>query len=281
MGRRSGPEWHRVGQGPASKLERQRHHRPLPGAASARRSTRAATRSCSTARWSPSTRRAVRASAGCNSACISPTRRRCACARDRADHVRRVRPAASRRQRRDAAAVPRPPASADGARSRRRMLDRARRTASATAQTLLDAVRARGLEGIVAKKVDSPYLPGKRSSSWIKVKVRLRQEFVIGGWQPGEGGREGQLGSLLVGVYDNGALRYCGKVGTGFTMRARAPRRDPRAARDRRITVRSAAASTDRPRRPLGAARARRRGRVRRVDVRGNPASSVLPRVAG
>jgi bifunctional non-homologous end joining protein LigD len=86
-------------------------------------------------------------------------------------------------------------------------------------QELLDAVRARGLEGIVAKRVGSPYLPGKRSSSWVKVKVRLRQEFVIGGWQPGERGREGQLGSLLVGVYENGVLRYCGKVGTGFTMR--------------------------------------------------------------
>jgi bifunctional non-homologous end joining protein LigD len=86
-------------------------------------------------------------------------------------------------------------------------------------QALLDAVKARGLEGIVAKKIDSPYLLGKRSSSWIKVKARLRQEFVIGGWQPGEGGREGQLGSLLIGVYEDGRLRYCGKVGTGFSMR--------------------------------------------------------------
>jgi bifunctional non-homologous end joining protein LigD len=84
---------------------------------------------------------------------------------------------------------------------------------------LLEAVAARGLEGIVAKKIQSPYLPGKRSSSWVKVKVRLRQEFVIGGWQPGQRGREGQLGSLLVGVYGDDALRYCGKVGTGFTMR--------------------------------------------------------------
>jgi bifunctional non-homologous end joining protein LigD len=86
-------------------------------------------------------------------------------------------------------------------------------------QDLLDAVRARGLEGVVGKKVDSPYLAGKRSSSWIKVKARLRQEFVIGGWQPGEKGRAGQLGSLLLGVYENDVLRYCGKVGTGFTMR--------------------------------------------------------------
>ncbi|MEY2433241.1 MAG: bifunctional non-ous end joining protein LigD [Acidimicrobiaceae bacterium] len=85
--------------------------------------------------------------------------------------------------------------------------------------TLLAAVAERGLEGIVAKKVDSPYVPGKRSTSWVKVKARLRQEFVIGGWQPGERGREGKLGSLLVGVHEDGRLRYSGKVGTGFTMR--------------------------------------------------------------
>ena len=86
-------------------------------------------------------------------------------------------------------------------------------------EALLEAVRSRGLEGVMAKKVDSPYLPGRRSSSWVKVKARLRQEFVIGGWQPGEKGRLGQLGSLLVGVFDDGVLRYCGKVGTGFSIR--------------------------------------------------------------
>ncbi|HEX8804064.1 MAG TPA: non-homologous end-joining DNA ligase [Acidimicrobiales bacterium] len=82
--------------------------------------------------------------------------------------------------------------------------------------TLLEAARANRLEGIMAKRLDSPYLPGKRSPSWRKVKVRPRQEFVVGGWQPGEGNRAGRLGSLLVGVYDGGTLRYAGKVGTGF-----------------------------------------------------------------
>jgi bifunctional non-homologous end joining protein LigD len=84
---------------------------------------------------------------------------------------------------------------------------------------LLDAATEQGLEGVMAKRVDSPYLPGKRSPAWRKVKARLRQEFVVGGWQPGEGNREGFLGSLLVGVYDAGALRYSGKVGTGFNSR--------------------------------------------------------------
>jgi bifunctional non-homologous end joining protein LigD len=86
-------------------------------------------------------------------------------------------------------------------------------------QSLLDAAKEQGLEGVMAKRVDSPYVPGKRSPAWRKVKARLRQEFVIGGWQPGEGNREGYLGSLLVGVYQNGALQYCGKVGTGFKTR--------------------------------------------------------------
>jgi ATP-dependent DNA ligase len=75
---------------------------------------------------------------------------------------------------------------------------------------LLKAAQAQQLEGIVAKRVDSRYLPGKRSPLWRKVKVRPRQEFVVGGWHPGEGGRAGQLDSLLVGHYDGGALRYAG-----------------------------------------------------------------------
>lgn len=82
---------------------------------------------------------------------------------------------------------------------------------------LFEAAGARGLEGVMAKRLDSPYLPGKRSGAWVKVKVRRRQELVIGGWQPGEGGSAGRLGSLLVGHYDDARLRFAGKVGTGFT----------------------------------------------------------------
>ena len=69
----------------------------------------------------------------------------------------------------------------------------------------------------MAKRTDSRYLPGKRSPAWVKVKVRPRQELVVGGWQPGEGGRTGRLGSLLVGYYEGDALRFAGKVGTGFS----------------------------------------------------------------
>jgi bifunctional non-homologous end joining protein LigD len=88
-------------------------------------------------------------------------------------------------------------------------------------KALLDASRERGLEGIVAKRLDSPYLPGKRTTAWVKVKNVRSQELVIGGWLPGKGRREGEIGALLVGYYEPGdsepQLRYAGKVGTGFT----------------------------------------------------------------
>lgn len=74
------------------------------------------------------------------------------------------------------------------------------------------------LEGVVAKRLDSVYEPGRRSSAWLKVKNHLRQEFVVGGWAPGKGARSTTFGALLVGYYDDsGALRYAGRVGTGFT----------------------------------------------------------------
>jgi bifunctional non-homologous end joining protein LigD len=90
--------------------------------------------------------------------------------------------------------------------------------------TLLAIAEEQGLEGIVSKRVGSPYLPGKRSPSWLKVKVRRRQELVVGGWWPGTGNRAGRLGSLVVGVHDpdrpGNPLVYAGKVGTGFDERS-------------------------------------------------------------
>jgi bifunctional non-homologous end joining protein LigD len=75
-----------------------------------------------------------------------------------------------------------------------------------------------GLEGIVSKRRDQPYAPG-RGPGWVKTKCLLRQELVIGGFTEPEGSRTG-LGALLVGYYQDGALIYAGKVGTGFTGRA-------------------------------------------------------------
>jgi bifunctional non-homologous end joining protein LigD len=74
-----------------------------------------------------------------------------------------------------------------------------------------------GLEGVMAKRLDSKYEPGRRSGAWQKVKNHNRQEFVIGGWMEGEGKRRGYPGALLVGYYKDGKLTYAGKVGTGFT----------------------------------------------------------------
>ena len=91
---------------------------------------------------------------------------------------------------------------------------------------LLEAARRQGLEGLVAKRCDSPYRPGKRSGEWIKTRVWRRQEFVIGGYIPGEGRRTKRVGSLLVGYYDKRAseldkgerqeLRFAGGVGSGL-----------------------------------------------------------------
>jgi bifunctional non-homologous end joining protein LigD len=86
---------------------------------------------------------------------------------------------------------------------------------------LLAASKEQGLEGVMLKRVDSVYAPGKRTGAWLKVKNTNRQELVIGGWTPGEGRRKKHLGALLVGYFEQGAgkpvLRYAGKVGTGFT----------------------------------------------------------------
>lgn len=114
---------------------------------------------------------------------------------------------------------------------------------------LLEATGEQGLEGVIAKRLDSPYRPGQRSGEWLKIKNVHRQEFVIGGWLPGKERRSGRLGALLVGYYDRSGeslasdrregtlasdehstfdqhpgldddgrreLRYAGRVGTGF-----------------------------------------------------------------
>lgn len=85
---------------------------------------------------------------------------------------------------------------------------------------LLDATREQGLEGLIAKRFDSRYLPGRRVDFWRKVKNFATQSVVVGGWQPGRGRRGGGIGSLLLGVNDEQGLRFAGHVGTGFTERA-------------------------------------------------------------
>jgi bifunctional non-homologous end joining protein LigD len=93
---------------------------------------------------------------------------------------------------------------------------------------LLELSRGQGLEGVVAKRLDSRYEPGVRTGAWLKLKNHRSQELVIGGWLPGQGGRQGRVGALLVGYHDRTAaeaeaenepqrLVYAGRVGTGFT----------------------------------------------------------------
>jgi bifunctional non-homologous end joining protein LigD len=90
------------------------------------------------------------------------------------------------------------------------------------AEAMEAATRNNRMEGIIAKRPDSIYQPGRRSPAWVKVKYRTEQEMVVGGYKLGEGNRAGSFGSLLIGVYtERGGdeLRFAGAVGTGFTER--------------------------------------------------------------
>jgi bifunctional non-homologous end joining protein LigD len=84
-------------------------------------------------------------------------------------------------------------------------------------EALYEAAKSEGLEGIVAKRAESRYLPGKRTREWLKIKTRNRQEFVIAGYTKGQGRRAGRFGSLVLGVYRGNELAYAGNVGTGFS----------------------------------------------------------------
>ncbi len=87
---------------------------------------------------------------------------------------------------------------------------------------VLETSRALGLEGVVAKRADSPYRPGRRADTWRKVKAVVGQELVVGGWLGGAGRLDGRLGSLLIGYHDaDGALQFAGRVGSGIDGLAR------------------------------------------------------------
>jgi len=82
---------------------------------------------------------------------------------------------------------------------------------------LYEAAKEQGLEGIMAKRLDSRYFPGKRTRDWLKIKTHGREEFVIAGYTHGGGRRAGTLGSLILATREGGELKYVGNVGTGFT----------------------------------------------------------------
>ncbi|CAM4198620.1 non-homologous end-joining DNA ligase [Nocardia ninae] len=88
--------------------------------------------------------------------------------------------------------------------------------------TMLEVARDHGLEGIISKRLDSSYQPGRRSPAWIKTPLRKTTEVVIAGWLPGNGRYSGIFGSIVMGAYDDvGRLVHIGNVGTGWTMRDR------------------------------------------------------------
>jgi bifunctional non-homologous end joining protein LigD len=84
-------------------------------------------------------------------------------------------------------------------------------------EALFEAAREQGLEGIVSKKIESRYQPGRRTRDWLKVKTTGRQEFVVAGYTKGQGRRAGRFGSLVLAVRKGNELAYVGNVGSGFT----------------------------------------------------------------
>ncbi|WP_329110161.1 non-homologous end-joining DNA ligase [Micromonospora sp. NBC_01699] len=83
--------------------------------------------------------------------------------------------------------------------------------------SVMSAARDRGLEGVVSKRVESRYLPGRRSPAWRKTALIQTTEVVVAGYKPGSGRRSGLVGSLLLGINEPAGLVFVGGVGTGFT----------------------------------------------------------------
>ncbi|HEX6699959.1 MAG TPA: DNA ligase D [Gaiellaceae bacterium] len=103
-----------------------------------------------------------------------------------------------------------------------KLLDRRNRTVLLSevfddGPALYEAAKERRLEGIVAKRAESHYQPGRRGRDWLKIKTHGRQEFVIAGYTKGSGRRAKSFGSLILGAYSDSNLVYVGNCGTGFT----------------------------------------------------------------
>ena len=149
--------------------------------------------------------------------------------------------------------------------------------ATGDADTALAAAAQLQLEGIVAKRIDSPYRPGRRTTAWLKVKIRNRQELVVGGWLPGEGRLSGTVGSLLVGYYEqpgDESLVYAGRVGSGLDDALRDTLAAQLVARPTSPFQRDTAEGG----RGVGRAGRGRRGRVHGVDRRRRAPPAGVPR---
>ncbi len=146
-------------------------------------------------------------------------------------------------------------------------------------RALFAAAAERGLEGVVAKRMDVPYRPGRRVQDWRKVKTRQEAEVVIGGFTEGAGSRRGTIGALLVGERDDeGALTYLSHVGSGLSdALARSLWDRLTAAEIARLALRQPGPGRAGPS-PLGAPRAVVRGALRRAHLGRAPARPGLPR---
>lgn len=190
--------------------------------------------------------------------------------RDRLHDLRRAR---ARRALAPRRALHRTSRRARGARTRRLALAHAA-TVGGRRHLILATSREQRMEGVIAKRLTSRYEPGKRSGTWLKIKNQQRQEFVIGGWVPGEGTRSGKIGALVIGTYDGDHLVSAGKVGTGFSERTLGELEallGPPRARDEPVRWWRGAARI-----ALRQAATRVRRRVRRVDLAHRAAAPSL-----
>ena len=88
----------------------------------------------------------------------------------------------------------------------------------AEGKALFALTKQKGMERIIAKRKDSIYRPGKRTSDWLKIKARLQQEFVVGGFTAPKGSRK-HLGAVVLGAYTGGKLRHYGYASPGSAKR--------------------------------------------------------------
>ena len=148
------------------------------------------------------------------------------------------------------------------------------RPPSRTAPALLEAASAQGLEGVVAKRADAPYRPGRRTPEWQKLKLRREDDFPIVGFTRGTG-RRAKLGALVLGRREADGLHWAGNVGSGIgdgDVESLLALLRPLSRPDVAARRHAAHAPCARGGRDLGRAEPRRRGRVRRADA-GRPAS--------
>ena len=146
-------------------------------------------------------------------------------------------------------------------------------------KAMLEASNDQGLEGVVAKRLDSRYEPGSRSGAWLKIKNKLSQEFVIGGWLPGEGGRRDTLGSLAVGYLRGRQAALCGQRGHRIhPADARGPALRAAEAGAPRQPVRGSPAAEGHP---IRRARAGRGGRIQGLDEDTDVATAFFQRPPG